>query len=349
MESYNQSFNESFTSNHTQADDEEVPLFITYIVMLTTTITAAIVITPAVAIFNVIWYTRQLHTKYYFFIANLLATNIVTIIVRVIQEYLICILYLNSVSMPTAVKWLIFAPFTILYLMNILLPITVALERMIVIAFPFRHRSIMTNKTVAGILAAMWGTSIILTMVSIIIVPFHIIWPLAMPYWHENILAIIAAPRLLAIICIVAANSFLYYQITVSNRKAEENQRLGNEEQVKNFRKFLKEIRAQTKPTMTLFLVGGIDILADILLSFIYAVIDASLESNNKLYALRFTFYTLETCVSLSQILVYGFYMKKIRNRLPNWMVCYRQWFARHNRVGILHQQPPRVVNNTTV
>ena len=222
MESYNQSFSESITSNHTEADDKEVPLFLTYISMLTTTITATIVITPAVAVFNVIWYTRQLHTKYYFFIANLLATNIATVLVKVIQEYIISILYLldlNSDSMPTAVKWLMFAPFTILYLMNILLPITVALERMIVIAFPFRHRSIMTNKTVAGILAAMWGTSIILTMISIITVPFHIVWPLAMPYWHENILTIIAAPRLLAIICIVAANSFLYYQITVSNRK----------------------------------------------------------------------------------------------------------------------------------
>ena len=78
----------------------------------------------------------------------------------------------------------------------------------------------------------------------------------------------------------MAANSFLYYQVTISNRKAEENQRLGNEEQVKKFKKFLKEIRAQAKPTMTLFLVGGIDILADVLLIFTYALINISLESN---------------------------------------------------------------------
>ena len=352
MDYYNQSFNESSTSIHIEADDKEVPLFVTYISMLTTTITAAIVITPAVAVFNVIWYTRQLHTKYYFFIANLLATNIATVIVRVILEYLISSLYLldlNSESVATAVKWLMFAPFTILYFLNIMLPITVALERMIVIAFPFRHRSIMTNKTVAGILAAIWVTSIILTMIIIITVPFDIFWPLAVPIWHENIYAIIAAPRLLAIICIVAANSFLLYQITISNRKAEENQRLGNEEQVKKFRKLLKEIRIQTKPTMTLFLVGGIDILADILLIFTYAVIDASLEPNKRFYALRFTFEILETCIFLSQILIYGFYMKKIRNRLPNWMVCYRQWFARHNRVGILRQQPQRMANNITI
>ena len=352
MESYSQSFNESFTSNDTEAD-EEIPLFVTYIGMLTSLITATIVITPAVAVFNVIWYTRELHTKYYFFIANLLVTNIAAVIVAVAQGYIINILYLldfTSDSVATAVKWLAVAPFILLYFMCILSPIPVAVERMIVIAFPYCHRSIMTNKTVAGMLAAMWSTSTILTIIILITVPLDIVWPLAVLHWHESIFAIIAAPRLLAIICIVAANSFLYYQVTISNRKAAENQRLGNEEQVKRLRRLLKEIRAQAKPTMTLFLVGGIDILADILLIFIYAVIVTFVEPNKSLYILRFSFEALESYIFLSHILVYGFYMKKIRNRLPNWMVCYRRWFVRHNRVGILQQQrPKRTINNIRV
>ena len=208
----------------------------------------------------------------------------------------------------------------------------------------------MTNKTVVGMLAAMWSTSTIPTIIILITVPLDIVWPLAVLHWHKSIFAIIAAPRLLAIICIVAANSFLYYQVTISNRKAAENQRLGNEEQVKRLRRLLKEIQAQAKPTMTLFLVGGIDILADILLIFIYAIIVTFVEPNKSLYVLQFSFEVLEPCNFLSQILVYGFYMKKIRNRLPNWMVCYRRWFVRHNRVGILQQQwPKRTMNNITV
>ena len=119
MESYSQSFNESSTSNDTEAD-EEIPLFVTYIDMLTSLIAATIVIPLAVAVFNVIWYTRELHTKYYFFIANLLATNIAAIIVTVAQGYVINILYLldfTSDSVATAVKWLAVAPFTLLYFM----------------------------------------------------------------------------------------------------------------------------------------------------------------------------------------------------------------------------------------
>ena len=45
--------------------------------------------------------------------------------------------------------------------------------------------------------------------------------------------------------------------------------------------------------------------------------------------------------VMLSKILVYGLYMKKIRKRLP---ICNIQWSIRHNKVGILHQQPRRAV-----
>ena len=180
MESSGQFFNESFTSNHTQASEEfEVPLFVTYIGMVTTLTIATIVITPAVPIFNVIWYTRELHTKYYFFVANLFATNMAAVIVAVILAYLISILDLLDLNSDTAVivvKWLVVAPFTILYFMSILSPIPVVLERMIVIAFPFRHQSIMTNKTVAGMIVAMWGASIILTTIIILKLPLDIVW-----------------------------------------------------------------------------------------------------------------------------------------------------------------------------
>ena len=333
MESSGQFFNESFTSNHTQANEEfEVPLFVTYITMMSLLIAVTILIPPAVAVFNVIWYTRELHTKYFFFVANLLATNITFIMVAVILGYVIGILYLldlNSDTSATVVKWLGAVPFLILYFMTILSPIPIALERMIVIAFPFRHRNIMTNKTVVGMMVGMWGLSTILTMTITLTVQLDIVWPLAMPHWHIDIYAIIAAPRLLAVICIVAANSFLHYKITISNRKAEENQRLGNEEQVKKFKKLLKEVRTQAKPTMTLFLVGGIDILADIFLTFAYAAIEAYVEPDKKLYVLRISFGVMEPCVFLSQILVYGCYMKKIRK------YCQTGWYAINNGLPV--------------
>ena len=349
MESYNQSINESYSND---TDTEAVPLFVTYLYMVTTLISSIIVITPAMIVINVIWQIQELHTKYFFFVIHLLATDVIWRIVADVLLYIVIILYLldlNSDSVVIVLKWLGVAPTIVLYLMVVLSPITVAVERVIVIAFPFRHRSIMTKKTVAYMLSAMWWLSTILTIMIIIILPFDIFWPLALFHWPQIIYAIIGVSQLISIICIVAANSVLQYKITISNRKAAENQRLGNEEEVKRFKKLLKEVRVQAKATITLFLVGGISITANILQTVAYAVIEASVESNKKLYILLFSYQLIETYYFLSRALVYGLYMKKIRNRLPNWMVCYRQcWITRHNRVGILHQQPQRRVNTVT-
>ena len=347
MESYSQSINGS-TSNDTGT--EGVPLLVTYLILITALLTAIIVIIPVVTIINVIWQTRELHTKYFFFVAQILATNITWVIMIRVLAYLIIILYLLDLNSDTAViilKWLGIAPFILLRLMAELLPITVAVERMIVIAFPFRHRSIMTTKTVVSVLAAMWGLSAILAITIIITVPFNIVWPLGLINFHPTVYAIMGIPQLISIICIVAANSILQYKIMLSNRKAAENQRLGNEE-VKKFKTLLQEVRGQAKATITLFIVGGIDVIANILQTVIYVAIDALVEPNMKTYISMFSYQLIEACFYLSRTLVYGLYMKKIRNRLPNWMTCYRQWITRHNRVGILHQRPQRTVNNAT-
>ena len=108
--------------------------------------------------------------------------------------------------------------------MTLLLPITVDVERMVVIGFPFHHRSIMTTKTVVIMLAVMWGLSAILTTIIMITVPIDIVWPLGLMHYHQKIYPILVVPQLISIICIVAANGFLKYKIALSNRKAAENQ-----------------------------------------------------------------------------------------------------------------------------
>ena len=169
----------------------------------------------------------------------------------------------------------------------------------------------------------MWVLSAIFTTITIITIPIAIVWPLGLIHFHAKVYAVVGVSQLIPMICIVAANSFLKYKIILSNRKAAENQRLGNEEEVKKFKDLLQEVRAQAKATIILFLVGGIDVIANILQTVTYAVIETSVEPSKKLYILIFSYQLIETCGFLSEILVYGFYMKKIRNRLPNWMVCY--------------------------
>ena len=337
MESYyNQSFNQASPSHG--AHTEEVPLFITHLNMVIILMVTTIVIYPAVIVINVIWKTRELHTKYYFFVANLLTTNIGSIIAQSILQYLIMIIYLldmNTNSAGISLKWSALLVVTMFHLMTVMLPITLAAERIIVIGFPYRHRSIMTTKTAVSILAVMWGLSIILAITVGFIVPNDIVWPLALVDWNILYMTL----RMTSAIFIMAAIVFLQYKVVITNRKARENDRLTNEE-AKRFEKLAQMLRAQVKPTVTLFLVGGIDVMANIMIPILYVVIGLSVKQLTKVYIEQFFLYPLRSSLLLSHPLVYGFYMKKIRDRFPNCMAWCYQRNIRNNRVVPLHQQP---------
>ena len=125
---------------------------------------------------------------------------------------------------------------------------TLAIERMIVIAFPYRHRDIMTTKTVASMLAVMWGTAAILATIMITIGLIDIDWPQALIYYHHITSLFFIILRAILIVTIIAVNIFLQYKITISNRKAKENERLGNEEEVKSSTGLSKRLKHRPKP-----------------------------------------------------------------------------------------------------
>ena len=86
------------------------------------------------------------------------------------------------------------------------------------------------------------------------------------------------------------------YKITISNSKAKENKRLGNEEEVKKFNRLVQEVKAQAKATITLFVVGGIDIIASILFPIVYVLICTFVEPD-KNYLSQFIIFPLQTSV----------------------------------------------------
>ena len=257
------------------------------------------------------------------------------------MNYLVMILYLldlNSDSADTIMKLLVPPMFTLVQLMTILLPITLAIERIIIIGFPYCHRSIMTNKTVICILAVMWSLSFILTILITIIVPVHIMWPLGQVDYHSIITPFFALPRLTSAVFITAVNVFLLYIVVASNRKAKENERLGNEE--KQNWKLVKLFRAHLKPTITLLLVGGIDVIGNVVISFTYSTIVNSVQPSISIYLKQFLLYPLITSLLVIHPLVYGLYMKKIRDRLPKCTACQGQRKVCKSKVTTLHQQP---------
>lgn len=81
---------------------------------------------------------------------------------------------------------------------------------------------------------------------------------------------------------IIIANIFLQYKIAISNRKAKENQKLENEE-VRS-KKLVQVFRERAKATTVLFLVGGIDVMTNILLPVMYVVLGSQVELDKHIY-----------------------------------------------------------------
>ena len=339
--SYNQSYNESVSSND-DISTEEVSLLVTYLNMVAILIVSVIVITPAVIVINVIWQIRELHTKHYFLVAKLLVTDIIYIVTRSVMKYLIAILYLldlNSASATVVIQFLMSPMVKLLQLITILLPATIAIERMIVIRYPYRHRSIITTKMVISTLAAIWGVSLILVIIIAIVAPLNIAWPLATTDYGATIFPFLVIPRLISAVFITVANVFVQYEVYVSNKKAKENQRLGNEptEETKQLVKIVKLLRTQVKPTIALLLIGGIDTIGNLLIPLLYVANETLLESSERIYVKQLLLYPIASSLLAAHPLVYGLYMKKIRRRLPSCTACLqRQWTTRRSRVVTL-------------
>ena len=338
MESYNQSSNISNSSGD-DSTAERIPLFATYLNMALVLIVVVIVITPAVVVVRIIYKTKELRTKYYFFVANLLVTNIINMLIKSILQYLIMILYLlgyESNSIGNILKKFILPLHTILQFTSILLLITLAIERAAVLALPFSHKSYMTNKTVAGTIAAVWALSAILTAVITIAAPVNIVWPLGVINFSDNIIPFIMSARLTAAAFILVTNAYLFYKAAASKRKARKNKTEGNQEKAARYTKLVQLLRSHLKPTVTVLVVGGIDIIANTVLCIGYVKLSHSEEDINNIYLEQFLIYPLESAVLLSHSLTYGIYMKEIRAGLPNFGICQRLWCTCPRKVNVI-------------
>jgi len=333
----------NLSSNGSDASIIEVPLFVTYLKMLLVLVMSVLIITPAVIVIRVIRKTDALHTNYYFFVANLLVTDIVQAVIRLITENLIMIIYLLDINTDTAgevVFWLNVPLSRIFFLLTNFLFVTLAMERVIVIGYPYRHRSIMTTKVVCGMIVTIWVVSVILAVVVIATSPYSVQWPFGTIVAERSLIrAIILLPlRIASAAFIIASNIFLFYKVHQSNKKAEENMRMGSsgEEETKRLNKLVQMLRLQTKTAISLLMLGGIEGISNVLVPVMHMLFKR-LGLTGELYATQFLSYIMHGCIRLSHSLIYGFYMKQIRERLPKCNIQPCPQFPRRSRVVTLN------------
>ena len=330
-------FTVSGQSSNGSTDDifSNVPLFATYLRILLLMIVIPAIVIPALLIIHVIWKNERLHTKYYFLVVNLLINDIAST-PRYLYEILLMILYLFGVTVNHSD---IFYITMMIPRMNLRFSfLLLAIDRVIGVAFPYRHRKIMTTRVVYTLIAVGWlmaaATIFIIRVTSATLFarPFGNYSPSFSPV--SSILLVLS--MVIPIMLTVVSNAYLVYITVQSNKRLQQNMRLNSGEgsEIKKIQRFLKALQMQAKPTASALILGGVDCGMIMLLVIFFAVFRSSAISNA--YTFQIT-YLLEWGQMLSHFFVYGIYMKEIRK--------YMQKYKFYQRLqSMLHLQPNQVV-----
>ena len=319
MESYINATNQSINGGSDNINFD-IPSFATYLNMFFLLVAMPAIIVPAVSVIRVILTTEKLRTVYYLFVINLLATDVLNTLKMAFEVILMCLHFLgiNADSMAT------FIIYTMLVIPRIaarLSFINLAIDRAVAIAFPYRHKSIMTYKRAYVMLILTWIISSIMTFIIYLPAPFAFVGsfgiytPVEKPIGRVILFVFLLVLSTILIVCV---NVYLYVQIYKSKQKLEENMRThgtadGNIEQL---RRTNHKFRKQVKITLSLLALGGVDGIINLLTMITLIVSDRFLSGSTSVYSFQFAAYPLLCVQLMSHSLLYGIYMKDIRKKL---------------------------------
>ena len=338
----NQSLNGTYGSDDISYD---IPLFITYLNIMLLLVAIVAVIIPAVLVIRIILQTEELHTIYYLFVINLLVTDVLNTL-RLGFEIILTCFYLFGINVDTYVNFIIY---TILCTPRTAVRftfITLAIDRVVAVAFPYRHKSIMTYKRAYIMIILTWiissivALAVYLTSSLVFVGPFGTYIPVEKSIVLEILFAFLL---ILPVILITCINVYLYVQIYKSKQKYEENMRThgrNDSNEIKQLKRTYYKFKKQVKITLSLLVLGGVDGILN-LLTLIILAMSRFLLVSYLVYVSQLGFHPLFCIQIISHSLVYGIYMKDIRRRLCKCQLFRRLWKRcplRPSKVIVLHQ-----------
>jgi len=281
------------------------------------------IVIPSLLVIHVIWKNEQLHTKYYFFVVNLLVVDVATT-GRYGLEVVSIVLYLFG--LPSEYGYVIYTIFTIPRVVLRYAFVLLAIDRFICISFPYRHKNIMTTKVSYTLISAVWlvaaGVTVVIRVTSAYTFEPAFGKYLANPNPNSRpfIFVAIVLPMLATAVVTIFTNAYLYYCTFLSNKKLHENMRLdgGNQHEINTTKRLLHYLRMQLKPTISVLILGGIDVIMIASQSVILALALSFTSGTTRSYLSLFS-YLLDWCQLLSHSFVNGFYMKDIRRQLKRY------------------------------
>lgn len=343
MESYinNSVTNQSFNGT-TDNVYSSVPLFATFLSIFLLLVVIPAVAIPAMLVICIILKTGALHTRYYLFVTNLLVTDILNTF-KIGFEILLMCLYLFGINADTTISFIIYGILTIPRVAARLSFINLAIDRVVAIAFPYRHKKIMTNKIACILIAFTWLMSSIMALVVFMSSPFVFIMQFGVYAVKEKTIGRViffVFLLIVTIILIICINVYLYVKINQSKQKLEENMRTdgrSDEKEISQLNSTLHKFQKQIKTTVSLLILGGADGIINLLTMTMLIIMNRFVPLSINLYLHQFVLYPILCVQLMCHSLLYGIYMKDIRRKLCKCQKLKRMLPLRPSKVIVIN------------
>ena len=323
------SINSSNGTNITELLDDifsDVPLVVTYLKLLLLLVAIPATITPASVIIHIIRKTEELHTKYCQFLVNLLIGDILNAI-RYCFRIILIIMYLRNITVYISdiVYIIITIPRVVIQYSFVLL----AIDRIVGVAFPYRHRNIMKPRVVYVLIASVWIiAAVLLSLIRIILGPPYLVWQLGLFISPSGLLGVFflhILPQISSAIMIVGTNVYLYRTIIKSKKKLENNLKLSGKDdhKVTRMQRLIHNLQMQLKSSLPVFVLGGVDCFLNLLRYVIFVILivfyPPSPNTAPNRYFIHFVVLLTELCQIISHSITYGLYQKTVRKKLHKY------------------------------
>ena len=300
-----------------------IPLPLTYLKLFGLTLGVPTVTVPALIVITIMVKIRKkknTNNINNILFANLLIADIVFALIHWSVGSTMIILYLCG--LPSINCEIAHTVTRVPVLASRLMFLPIAINRFISVMFPISFKHIVTLKRVVVMIVCLWLFVLLISFVSkanhFVLVPSL---GECAPRQTGPLIRLIAVGSLITSFLIITTTSiYLRYKIIKSNRFFHCVKRSVAEEQKSTKAGRLAEVlQEQLKPTLSVFIAGGID-GAFSLLHGIIIIIALSFMPSTFLYTKQFAIIPLQYCQSISHSLVYGFRVKDIRQKFLNYI-----------------------------
>ena len=264
--SYESSSNETSISEvDTQSGVHPLESYLTLFIL---SLGAIFVLIPTLAVIIVVLKNRKLKEKNAnIFYVNFLIADVFAILSRWLLTSMIIVSYL--LDLPSVDCTVVVLPLNISLFSTRFMFLPLVFDRLLHVARPFSYKNIVTDKRVMWTIAGFWLLVLGLGLFSIVVGDF-VIMPeqgICVPKENSTFVYLIILATLIISTCIITGTSiYLHYKIIHSNRFFNSVKRTAAEkEKAVKVGRLVEILQEQAKPTFSVFIAGGIDVIFNML------------------------------------------------------------------------------------